>query len=108
MNVFLQKNKSWLDKYITFSVGISNVLTNTTRENIPSTSVECLQDTEETLKESRVGRPTKEWHDLSERSRKRKAQEMLSHHTEPTGLLYAASQGAYQKKRILSMYLNLL
>ena len=105
VNVFLQKNKSWLDKYITFSVGISNVLTNKTWENIPSTSVECLQDPEETLKESRVGRPTKGWHDLSERSRKRKAQEMLSH-TEPTGLLYAASQGAYQKNKDLKYVLN--
>ena len=105
VNVFLQKNKSWLDKDITFSVEISNVLTNKSRENIPSTSAECLQDQEETSEESRVGRPIKEWHDLSERSRKRKAQEMLSH-TEPTELLYAASQGVYQKNKDLKYVLK--
>ena len=60
VNVFLQKKKSWLDKDITFSVEMSNVLINKSRENIPSTSAECLQDPEEISEESRVGRPTKE------------------------------------------------
>ena len=42
---------------------------NKSRENIPSTSAECLQDPEEISEEFRVGRPTKEWLDLSDHRR---------------------------------------
>ena len=105
VTTFLRKNKSWLGKDIIFSVEISNVLTIKNKEDTSSTSAKSLQDPEETSEDPRVGRPTKEWGDLSERSRKRKAQEMLSH-TEPTELLYAASQGAYKKNRDLKYVLK--
>lgn len=102
IKTFLNKNNTWLDKDIIFADEITDVLTQKDEQDIPSTSHELPQETSEA---SRVGRPTKEWHELSDRSRKRKAQEMLSH-AEHTELLYAASQGAYQKNQDLKYVLK--
>ena len=105
LNVFLQKNKSWLDKDITFPVEISNVLTNKSRENIPSTSAECLQDTEETSEESRVGRSTNAWHDLSEDHRREKHRKCY-HIQNLLNFSMQHHKGRIRRTRILSMYLN--
>ena len=102
LTVFLRKNKSWLDNGITLSEETNAFLEQNKGQDISSTSAEHPQ---ESSKQAKSGRPIKVWEDLSERSRKRKAQNMLTQN-EPTALLYAASQGAFKKNRDLK-YVNL-
>ena len=106
VNVFLQKNKSWLDKDITFSVEISNVLTNKSRENIPSTSAECLQDQEETSEESRVGRPTKNGM-IFLKDHGREEHRKCCHIQNLLNFSMQHHKGCIRRTRILSMYLKI-
>ena len=117
VDYFKTQNSEWLDKDLTFGVEAKTFFaqhSNTTVDppaldmsEVPSTS----QGSEGTSAPERPGmaqqrgRPTKKWQDLAERSRKRKAPDMLTQ-SGPSELLYAASQGAFKKNNDLKYVLK--
>ena len=91
---FLRINSTWLE---------SNLIPSELETLLPSTCTSRNAANANT----RSGRPCKDWQNLSQRSRQRKARELLKEN-EPHELLFAASHGSYKKDPNLKYVLKFI
>ena len=97
VGLFTAQNTNWLNQKLTFSDETEAFIGANSRASEPSTAEETASTSVETASTSvGPGRPPKTWGTLSDRSKKRKAHELLEER-EPAELLYTASQGMYTK-----------
>lgn len=97
---FIRDNNEWLKKELSFDSEVISFLD----ENEATNREPQLE--EETAGTSARGRPpVPEWDNLSKRSKRRKAQELLEG-SQPEELIFAASQGVYKKNANLKYVLK--